>query len=221
MKTQHNKLRIAIDGGASTGKSTVAKLLANKLGLEYINTGSMYRYITLFAMENELLGKWDELVKEISKYEITYKDGEIHSTWKELDTNKLHGNEVASHVSEVAASEEVRAFASEVQKQLGKEEGVLLEGRDIGTVIMPDADYKFFLTVSDEEAANRRFKEYQSKGLETSYEEVLANVKERNKIDSSRKVAPLKMADDAIEVDTSDKDQNGVLDWIVEYINEN
>ena len=220
MKT-NDKLRIAIDGGASTGKSTVAKLLAEKLNIEYINTGAMYRYITLFAIEKGLLGKWNELIDEISKYNITYINGKINSDWEGFNFDLLNTEDVAAHVSAVAASKEVREYASTIQAELGKQPGTLLEGRDIGTVVLPDADYKFFLTVSDEEAARRRFNEYTSKGIETTYEDVLENVKSRNLIDSTREVAPLMKADDAIEIDTSNIDQNQVVEKILEYINEN
>ena len=220
MKT-YDKLRIAIDGGASTGKSTVAKLLAEKLNIEYINTGAMYRYITLFAIKNDLLGDWEELINQISHYNITYIDGKINSDWNGFNFDLLNTEEVASHVSEVAASKEVREYASSIQRILGQRPGTLLEGRDIGTVVLPNADYKFFLTVSDEEAAKRRFNEYTSKGIETTYEDVLENVRSRNKIDSTREVAPLLKADDAIEIDTSNIDQNQVVEKIMEYIDEN
>ena len=217
----NDKLRIAIDGGASTGKSTVAKLLAKQLNIEYINTGAMYRYITLFAIKNNLIGKWTDLINEISHYNITYIDGKINSDWNGFNFDLLNTEEVAEYVSEVAASKEVREYASTIQRMLGQRPGTLLEGRDIGTVVLPNADFKFFLTVSDEEAAKRRFNEYTSKGIDTTYEEVLANVKKRNQIDSTREFAPLLKADDAIEIDTSNIDQHQVVEKIMEYINEN
>ena len=204
---------VAVDGYSSTGKSTVAKLIAAKLGLTYIDTGAMYRAVTLAAMRWGLIadGVIDrEKLREVLKgIKIGFKYNRILDRYEtylngEYVEEQIRGMEVSDRVSGIAALDFVREFLVDRQREMGREEDVIMDGRDIGTVVFPQADVKFFMTASPEVRAQRRYRELQNKGVEVSYEEVEANVRKRDYIDSHREVSPLVQAEDAIVIDNGD-----------------
>ncbi len=204
---------VAVDGYSSTGKSTVAKLIAAKLGLTYIDTGAMYRAVTLAAMRGGLIadGVIDrEKLREVLKgIKIGFKYNRILDRYEtylngEYVEEQIRGMEVSDRVSGIAALDFVREFLVDRQREMGREEDVIMDGRDIGTVVFPQADVKFFMTASPEVRAQRRYRELQNQGVEVSYEEVEANVRKRDYIDSHREVSPLVQAEDAIVIDNGD-----------------
>ncbi|GGB68785.1 cytidylate kinase [Flavobacterium suaedae] len=207
------KITIAIDGFSSTGKSTLAKQLASHLGYVYVDTGAMYRAVTYYAMEKGYITtdsfNKEELIADLPKIQLQFKFNEALG-FAEM---YLNGNnvekiirtlEVSRLVSKVAAVSEVRAKLVEQQKQMGADKGIVMDGRDIGTVVFPDAELKLYMIASAETRAKRRYDELLQKGENVEFEDVLQNVKERDSIDSSRADSPLVKADDAIEIDNSD-----------------
>lgn len=207
------KITIAIDGFSSTGKSTVAKKLAKALGYIYVDTGAMYRAVTLFALENgffkeDVLDK-SALIKSLVTIQLQFKFNEetqqsdIHLNGKNVE-KEIRTLRVSNKVSPVATVPEVREKLVAMQQQMGKDKGVVMDGRDIGTVVFPDAELKLFMTASPEKRASRRYKELLDRGDKVTYEEVLKNVQERDRIDSTRETSPLKQAVDAIPFDNSD-----------------
>ena len=204
---------VAVDGYSSTGKSTVAKLIAARVGLTYIDTGAMYRVVTLAALRCKLIdgaGQIDEeaLRKCLNKIKISFKYNEELKCYEtylngENVESCIRGMEVADHVSSVAAIGFVREFLVAQQREMAQNESVIMDGRDIGSVVFPNADVKFFMTASPDVRAERRFKELKDKGVKVSYEEVKANVEKRDYIDSHREVSPLVRTDDAVVVDNS------------------
>lgn len=201
------RLIVAIDGPAGSGKSTSAKLVAQKLGFLYIDTGAMYRAITFLAIKNNVLQNNDAIVTlaKNSGLDLEFINGETHVSTNGLDiTDKIRTQEVNLNVSDISKIEGVRKALVDRQRELAeKNNGVVMEGRDIGTVVFPNADVKIFLTASIDERASRRTKEYEEKGVHISLEDIRANIQQRDKIDSTRDVSPLLKAPDAIEVDTS------------------
>ncbi len=207
-----NKITIAIDGFSSTGKSTVAKQLAKHLGYVYVDTGAMYRAVTFYAMQNGLISAVDfnkeALIYQLPNIEITFKFNEALG-FAEVYLNgvniekEIRNLEVSSYVSKVAAISEVRQKLVEQQKKMGQNKGVVMDGRDIGTVVFPDAKLKLFMTASAETRAKRRYQELIERGDKVDYKDVLQNVQERDYIDSNRKDSPLVKAKDAIEIDNS------------------
>ena len=203
---------IAIDGHASCGKSTLAKRLAKELGYTYIDTGAMYRAVTLFALENGMIsnGKVDEkkLIEALPSIEITFQynaetgKSETILNGKNVE-NEIRKMEVSQYASPVATIPEVRRQLVSLQQAMGKQKRITMDGRDIGTVVFPDAEIKIFLTASAEVRAKRRYDEYLSKGQQADYQEILQNVITRDRIDSTREASPLKQADDAILIDNS------------------
>ena len=207
------KITIAIDGFSSTGKSTIAKLLAKKYNYVYVDTGAMYRAVTLFAKQNGFVDK-DSLKKEaliqcLDKVTLSFcfNDelgfAEMFLNDKNVE-NEIRTLEVSQLVSKVAAISEVRKKLVAEQQNMGRDGGVVMDGRDIGTVVFPDADLKLFMTASADKRATRRYKELIDKGDKVSFDDILFNVQERDRIDSTRKDSPLVKADDAIEFDNSD-----------------
>ncbi|MHB9012713.1 MAG: (d)CMP kinase [Ignavibacteriaceae bacterium] len=198
---------IAIDGPASSGKSTSAMLVAQKLGYLYIDTGAMYRAITLLAIENKVLNNSDEVIAlaNASKIDLVYTAGTTKVFLNERDvTEDIRSKEVNKFVSPISKISEVREALVKKQRILAQNNsGIVMEGRDIGSVVFPDADVKIFLTASIEQRTVRRVKEYDSKGIKVSIEEIKSNLESRDKIDSSRENSPLIKAPDAFEVDTS------------------
>lgn len=207
------KITIAIDGYSSCGKSTMAKDLAREIGYIYVDTGAMYRSVTLFAMRNSLFDedgsiKTDELKDRMNEINISFK---LNSETGRPDTylngelveKEIRTMEVSSNVSKIAALPFVREALVAQQQAMGKEKGIIMDGRDIGTVVFPDAELKIFVTASAEVRAQRRYDELKAKGMPADFDDILKNVKERDYIDSHRETSPLRMADDALELDNS------------------
>jgi cytidylate kinase len=211
------KITIAIDGYSSTGKSTIAKQLAKALGYVYIDTGAMYRAVTLYALRNELIGEKINdiraIVKSLSKinleftYNPTLRYSEMYLNGANVE-KEIRTLEVSKYVSRIAEIKEVREMLVGMQRDMGmgkgKGKGVVMDGRDIGTVVFPNAELKVFMTASPEKRAYRRYKELLEKGEEITYEQILKNVQLRDRIDSSREFSPLRKADGAITFDNSD-----------------
>lgn len=220
------KITIAIDGYSSTGKSTIAKQLAKALGYVYVDTGAMYRAVTLYAMRQGLVGgeqdNLDGLVAALPELSLKFVHNEILG-FSEIYLNgenverEIRALPVSGQVSKIAAIEEVRIKLVGMQQEMGKDKGVVMDGRDIGTVVFPDAEFKIFMTASPLTRAFRRYKELLDKGEQVTYEEVLKNVQDRDYIDSNREFSPLKKADDAIEFDNSDMGLKEQLERILNF----
>lgn len=214
-------IRIAIDGPASSGKSTVAKILAKKLGYTYLDTGAMYRCATYLALKHGIdLEQVDALLKLLDRYPIAFgkaADGsQTVSLGSEDVTLAIRQNDVTNHVSAVSAIPQVREKLVDEQRRIAASGAIIMDGRDIGTVVLPDAELKIFLVASVEERAERRFKENQEKGIATDFEQLKQEIADRDYKDSHRKVSPLKAADDAITFDTTGVSIDGVVDFISE-----
>ena len=220
-----NKITIAIDGHSSCGKSTMAKDLAREIGYVYIDTGAMYRAVTLFCLQNELIQDekidTDELRQRMNDISITFQ---LNPTTGKPDTylngvcveDKIRTLEVSSKVSYVAALDFVREAMVDLQRLMGEAKGVIMDGRDIGTVVFPNAELKVFVTASDEIRAQRRYDELIAKGEKCNMEDILANIRERDRIDSTRAVSPLRKADDAIILDNSHMTIPEQKAWLLE-----
>ena len=209
----NKKITIAIDGFSSTGKSTIAKLIANKYNFIYIDTGAMYRAVSLYAKNNNFIGKdfidKASVVSNLKNISLLFQfNKELGFAEMFLNTKNVEKEirtlEVSQYVSQIAAISEVRRKLVFEQQEMGKLGGIVMDGRDIGTVVFPDADLKLFMTASADKRATRRYKELIAKGDNVSYDAILFNVQERDRIDSTREDSPLVMADDAIEFDNSD-----------------
>ena len=223
------KIVIAIDGHSSCGKSTMAKSLARLLGYIYIDSGAMYRAVTLYSLRN---GWIKNGTPDAAKVIEGLKDIKITFRWDnstEKNTTFLNGEnieeeirklEVSNNVSPISTIAEVRHEMVKQQRENGKNKGIVMDGRDIGTVVFPNAELKIFMTSSPEIRAQRRFLELKEKGLEINFDEILANVKERDKIDSTREVSPLKKADDALVLDNSNLTREQQLQWTLEKVKE-
>lgn len=216
---------IAIDGYSSTGKSSISKIIAQKLGLVHLDTGALYRGITYFALNN-CIGKegeinLPELFSRFNEIELKFKpvNEELVMFLNGEDISKqIRSNEVSENVSLIALQKEVRDFLLDAQRKIAEKGGVIMDGRDIGTVILPNADFKFFLTASVEERKKRRFLELKNLGLDTDENTVRENLLSRDKTDSEREVAPLKQAEDAIVIDNSDFTKYETIDMILSYL---
>lgn len=218
------KITIAIDGFSSCGKSTMAKDLAKEIGYIYIDSGAMYRAVTLYCIENNLFNpdgsvNSAELEKRIDNIRISFvlnKETSRPETF--LDgvnvESKIRTMEVSSRVSLVAALGYVREALVRQQQEMGKAKGIVMDGRDIGTVVFPDAELKIFVTASAEIRAQRRYDELKAKGQEVSFDEILNNVQERDRIDQTREVSPLRKADDAIVLDNSNMTITEQKEWL-------
>lgn len=225
---EKKRITIAIDGHSSCGKSTMAKALAKRIGYAYIDTGAMYRAVTLYCLEKGMIDgenvNRQRLRRHIPKIEITFKVGNEgkSETWlngKNVE-QEIRGMEVSNKVSLIAAIGFVRRAMVMQQQAMGRNKGIVMDGRDIGTVVFPDAELKVFITASAQVRAERRFKELQEKGdTKTTFEEVLANVQERDRIDSTRKESPLRQADDALLLDNSNLTIDEQNEWLYnEYL---
>ena len=222
------KITIAIDGFSSCGKSTMAKSLAKEIGYIYIDSGAMYRAVTLYCIENGLIEDGEirtEILKEdLKRINISFK---INAETGQPDTylnaenveNKIRTMLVSSMVSQVSALDFVRSAMVEQQQKMGKEKGIVMDGRDIGTTVFPDAELKIFVTASTEVRAQRRFDELKSKGQEASYDEILHNVKQRDYLDQNREVSPLRQASDAILLDNSTLTIEEQKAWLINQFN--
>ena len=213
-----NKITIAIDGPAGAGKSTIAKIIGKNLNLIYINTGAMYRAVTLKALEKNI--NPTEILKlesVIDTMDICFINDELilngENINKELTTPRISNN-----VSQYASIKEVRVKLVEIMRKMSQKYNVIMDGRDIGTVVLKDANYKFFLTASAEERAERRFKELKDKNIEVDYNNILEEIIKRDYIDSTREVDPLKKANDAIEIDTTGLNIDEVVNLISSYV---
>lgn len=215
---------IAIDGPSGAGKSSLAKALAKRLGYIYVDTGAMYRTIGLAAVSAGIDPKdRDAVIAALPSVGVTlrYEDGVQHVLLNGKDVSGLiRTPEISMAASAVSAIPEVRAFLLETQRQLARENNVIMDGRDIGTVILPDADVKLFLYASDETRARRRLLELKEKGVETTFEEVLADMTARDKQDSTREVAPAIPAEDAVRLDNSGIDFEGTVEAAFRIIGE-
>jgi cytidylate kinase len=222
-------ITIAIDGFSSTGKSTIAKQLAKKLAYSYVDSGAMYRAVTLYAMNNNFISesyfKKELLIKDLSKINLEFRFnkfvgfGEIYLNDKNVE-HEIRTLDVSKLVSKVAEISEIRKKLVEQQQLMGKNKGVIMDGRDIGTVVFPMAELKFFMYASAEKRAIRRYKELIKRGDNVSYEEILKNVEYRDRIDSTREDSPLIKADDAIEIDNSDLTLEEQFDKIYTIVQE-
>ena len=211
---------IAIDGPAGSGKSTIAKLIAEDLGLVYLDTGAMYRLVTLKALNDGILGNLDKIIKMLDNLNIDIKENGFYLD--DIDVSEeIRKPVVSENVSDVAAIREVREKMVDLQRKFSESKNVILDGRDIGTVVFPNADLKIFLIADAKERAKRRYKELVEKGENVEIEEIYENILKRDKIDSTRKESPLKKAEDAIEVDTTSKNIEDVKNEILRMINEN
>lgn len=222
-----SKINIALDGYSSCGKSTIAKRLARSLGYTYVDTGAMYRGVTLYALREGLFSGEEPMVEEIirrlprieMRFAI-YPDGQHLLLNGEDVEREIRGMEVSEHVSPIATIPEVRAALTRQQQNMAKEKGVVMDGRDVGTTILPDAELKIFVTARPEVRAHRRFDELTAKGESVTYDSVLANVRERDRIDSGRAVSPLRQAEDALVLDNSDMTLDQQQAWVEERVRE-
>ena len=223
------KITIAIDGHSSCGKSTMAKDLAREIGYVYVDTGAMYRSVTLYALRKGLFEsdgsvKTEALEKEMPNIRISFQfnpetgrpDTYLNGEYVEKEIRSL---EVSSHVSPIAAIGFVRRALVAQQQQMGKDKGVVMDGRDIGTVVFPDAELKVFVTASAKVRAQRRYDELKAKGMPADFDDILKNVEERDYIDSHREESPLRQADDAILLDNSDMTIPEQKAWLLEQYN--
>lgn len=224
------KIIIAIDGFSSCGKSTMAKDLAKEIGYIYIDSGAMYRAVTLYCLEHSLFNadgsiRESELKSRMKDIRITFRlnpETQLPMTFLN-GTNveeRIRTLEVSSHVSPVAALGFVRQAMVEQQQAMGKEKGIVMDGRDIGTAVFPQAELKIFVTASARIRAQRRYDELKAKGQDVSFEDILKNVEERDRIDQTREISPLRKADDAILLDNSRMTVNEQKEWLKERFNE-
>jgi cytidylate kinase len=223
-----NKITIAIDGFSSTGKSTLAKQLAKHLGYIYVDTGAMYRAVAFFAMQNNLISSDSfnkvELVNQLKNIVLEFKFNsdlgfaEMYLNGDNVE-KAIRTIEVSGFVSKVAEVSEVRAKLVEQQQEMGKNKAIVMDGRDIGTVVFPDAELKIFMTASAATRAQRRYDELLQKGDSVSYDEVLKNVEERDYIDTHREDSPLVMAPDAVEIDNSYLNREEQFEVVLDLVN--
>jgi cytidylate kinase len=215
------KFIIAIDGPAASGKSTLAKYLADKLGYLYVDTGAMYRAITYFVLEKNIVEDEKAVIDAARNINLSlkYKDGTTSVFINGNDvTEFIRSPEVNAKVSDVSKIKDVRIELVKLQQKFGEDNNLIVEGRDTTTVVFPNADLKIFLTADVKERAMRRYLEFKEKGVETSIEEVEKSIKNRDKIDSGREVSPLKKAEDAIEIDTTNLTVQQEIDRIIERV---
>lgn len=220
------KIVIAIDGHSSCGKSTMAKALARKIGYVYVDTGAMYRAVTLYALRHGMIdadGRVDEQTLEASMDQVKVSftlnaETRIPETCLNGENveHDIRGMEVSAHVSAIAALPFVRRVMEAQQKAMGRDKGIVMDGRDVGTVLFPDAELKIFVTATAEVRARRRYNELQAKGMDADYDEILKNVQQRDYIDSHREVSPLRKADDALELDNSNITLQQQDEWLMQ-----
>lgn len=225
------KIIIAIDGYSSSGKSTLAKEIAKLLDYKYIDSGAMYRAVTLFAIRNDVIDvnshivNEEKLKKEIDQVHINFK----YNPKKKRQETFLNDENVEDEIREMSVSDNV-SFISKIkfvrekmvkfQQEMGKEKGIVMDGRDIGTVVFPNAELKIFMNAKAEVRAERRYLELKEKNVDVSYDEILENVKKRDHIDETRDESPLKKADDSVELDNSNMNRSEQLDWIIGLVKE-
>jgi len=222
------KIIIAIDGHSSCGKSTMAKMLAKELGYLYLDSGAMYRAVTLYALRNNLIDKgkliYYKLIEQLPKIKIGFRKnpetGKSETYLNEENVeNEIRQLPVSNLVSSIATVAEVRERMVKQQQLFGKNKGIVMDGRDISTIVFPDAELKIFMTAIPEIRAQRRFDELKKKGSSVNFEEILKNVKDRDKQDTNRKISPLKIAKGAIILDNSHLTRQEQLNWVLEKAN--
>ena len=225
----NRKIVVAIDGHSSCGKSTIAKAVADRFGYAFIDSGAMYRAVTLYALRHGLIVngqvKTQELTDALLQIKIEFRyNSQLHKSDTYLNGENVEEEirklTVSQNVSPVATIAEVRAAMVHLQKAMGKNKAIVMDGRDIGTVVFPDAELKLFITATAEIRARRRFDELTAKGETVSYEEILENVQKRDHIDSTREASPLRKADDALVLDNSTMTREEQLEWVVKKVEE-
>lgn len=223
------KITITIDGLSSCGKSTMARQLAKKIGYIYIDTGAMYRAVTLYALQNNIIKEnkieEDRLKKALSQLEINFKlnkETSLPETYLNgVNVEKeIRSMQVSEQVSQIATLGFVRETLVNQQQKMGKDKGIVMDGRDIGTTVFPDAELKIFVQASPEVRAKRRYDELKAKNIESDYDQILANVTQRDEIDMNRAISPLRPAKDALILDNSDLTIEEQNEWLLEKFNE-
>ncbi|MDR0299374.1 MAG: (d)CMP kinase [Streptococcaceae bacterium] len=209
-------IQIAIDGPASSGKSTVAKIIANDLAIIYLDTGAMYRSATLVSVENNTKD-FNEIITYLRENPISFEKSSVFIGKRDI-SNIIRENEVTAHVSEISAIPEIREFLVEEQQRIAGSSSIIMDGRDIGTVVLPNADLKIFLIADVEERAERRYKENIERGIASNLEELVKEIAARDEYDSTRQVSPLKAAEDSIIFDTTGKSIQEVVTFIEDKI---
>ncbi|SCG83358.1 cytidylate kinase [Proteiniborus sp. DW1] len=212
-------LTIAVDGPAGSGKSTISKKIARELDIIYIDTGAMYRALTLKLLKNNInIHDKKELYKILQSTSIDFRNNHIFLDGKNVD-EEIRDNQISTNVSDVAKIKEVREKLVEIQRDIARNKSVIMDGRDIGSFVLPNANYKFYITASIEERGYRRYKELKGKGYNVNLDAIIEEIRERDRIDSTREFSPLVKCADAIEIDTTDKTIEEVVVHILEIVN--
>ena len=221
----NKKIVIAIDGVSSSGKGTFAKQIADMLNYVFVDSGAMYRATSLYALQNSLIRNkiidTEKLISQLPNIEIHFEksNGKVCTFLNNTNVeDRIRGIEVSGIVSDISKIKEVRRYLVSLQQKLGKEKGIVMDGRDIGTVVFPDADIKIYLTASNEVRAQRRFKELTNKGLKVSIDEIRQNIENRDRIDLNREESPLRKAADAQELDNSNMNLDEQMTWFVDLL---
>ena len=215
-----NRIRIAVDGPSGAGKSTIAKAVAQRLSIDYIDTGAMYRAVGYkLLQEGVSLEDLEKVAEVLARTDIDFSCGNIYLDGENIN-DKIRTEEISRQATACSALGIVREKLTEQQQEMGARKSVIMDGRDIGTVVFPDAEYKFYITASAEERAKRRYKELLEKGQKAVYEKVLADIKQRDYNDTTRKINPLRKAEDALTVDTTEMSREEVIDFICSRLSE-
>lgn len=219
MKNKYNNISIAVDGPAGAGKSTISKLVAKKMNIEYIDTGAMYRAFTLKILEKGInLNDKIKIIEELNSTYIDFINGHIYLDNKNVD-KQIRDNIISQNVSDIAKIREVRNGMIRLQRDIAKDKNIIMDGRDIGTVVLPKSNFKFYITASIEERAKRRYKDLIQKGEKSiSLEQIKKEIEKRDELDSTRAIGPLKKAKDAIEINTTYKSINESVNLIVDIV---
>ncbi|MCH5234983.1 MAG: (d)CMP kinase [Muribaculaceae bacterium] len=229
--TDAPKIVIAVDGYSSSGKSTMARELAKRVGYIYVDSGAMYRAVTLYALRNDMINedgsvKTEALIPHLRRLEVSFEqlpgeDGVQHTLLNGEDVeNEIREMKVSKHVSPIAVIPEVRERMVQLQQQMGLQKGIVMDGRDIGTTVFPHAELKVFVYAGLHERARRRWRELSNKGMDIRFEEVYANLEERDRIDTTREVSPLVKAEDAIEFDNGAVTHEEQMEWLIKLFQE-
>lgn len=219
MKNKYNNISIAVDGPAGAGKSTISKLVAKKMNIEYIDTGAMYRAFTLKVLEKGInLNNEIKIIEELNSTYIDFINGHIYLDNKNVD-KQIRDNIISQNVSDIAKIREVRNGMIRLQRDIAKDKNIIMDGRDIGTIVLPKSNFKFYITASIEERAKRRYKDLIQKGEKSiSLEQIKKEIEKRDELDSTRAIGPLKKAKDAIEINTTYKSINESVNLIVDIV---